>query len=676
MPTLFEDPRSVVLNVSVTEATASLISKLSTLLEVDSLEFSVLPVLKNVQRCLNHTISQLPSAREPMAEVCRELNAAIAELTNQQLPNPGLATGFMPANRPALRVLSRLPERAPDSLLRTVGNLLISSLLTDLSLPKQRFEVLSTLCRAVRDEPSLSEDQERTLGALLSRSNADLAEILTQHLQTQDKAVLRFNSQMINHLRSAIASAHPAVQRDADLRKFLSGEALIDTVSKLRNETTAGDADALCMLLGFSLNLQWDLLCQVPLRSNDRGEEHIFWLDGARGVAYVNIRPLLRDLGRPIPGCEVTSDVLRLPLPKFVAEQLKLAWTMCPSARRVGDLVDLQSFSTTTVDDARSASARSKFLRSGPSAAIRLTGNRAVAAYGFLAFHLIDHSDLPYISITEDQIWRLRAQVFDAAGLGDSVIVDDSAARRLGSARTAQEQTARAIFAELDRAVTEIKVGRSYSLSNLIEHHNRYAKRVGMFMHFVSGARASTTTEFLASAWLDSSPFGFLDDKSVGIAQSRTPIPISPAARAQLKLWQRHITSLKDRLSKKLGHKAKAAHSLIDAISKNQTVPLLFLLGEDGTPQQLKTDLLFTGKGVELNRDWGRHLMATKLVAEDRPLADVHLFLRHQGRGINPQNACGIEILADRLLGTSLAIDSILLALDIRPLPGLAGASA
>lgn len=336
MPTLLEDPRSVVLNVSVSEATASLISKLSTLLEVDSLEFSVLPVLKNVQRCLRHTISQLPSAREPMTEICRGLDVAIEELTNKQLPNTGPAAGFMPANRPALRVLSRLPERAPDSLLRTVGNLLISGLLTDLPLPKQRFEGLSTLCRAVLDEPSLSEEQTRTLGALLSRSNADLAEILTQHLQTQDKSVLRFNSQIINHLRSEVSSAHPAVQRDADLRKFLSGAALIDTVAKLMNETTAGDADALGMLLGFSLNLQWDFLCQVPLRSDDQGEGHIIWLDGTRGVAHLDIRPLLRDLGQPIPGCEVTSNILRLPLPKFLAEQLRLAWTMCPAATYTG----------------------------------------------------------------------------------------------------------------------------------------------------------------------------------------------------------------------------------------------------------------------------------------------------------------------------------------------------
>lgn len=94
MPTLLEDPRSVVLNVSITEETASLISRLSALLEVDSLEFSALLVLKNVQRCLHHTISQLPSAREPMAEICHVLDAAIGELTSQQLPNPGRAAGF------------------------------------------------------------------------------------------------------------------------------------------------------------------------------------------------------------------------------------------------------------------------------------------------------------------------------------------------------------------------------------------------------------------------------------------------------------------------------------------------------------------------------------------------------------------------------------------------------
>lgn len=676
MPTPLEDPRSFVLNVSITEATASLISKFSALLEVDSLKYSVLPVLKNVERCLHHTISQLPSAREPMAEICRDLDAAIKELTDQQTPDPGLAAGLMPANRPALRVLARLPDRAPDPLLQTVGNLLVIGLLTDLPLPRQRFESLAALCRAVLDEPSLSEEQARTLRTLLSRSSADLTEVLSQHLWTQDNSILRFQNQLTNHLRSEMSSAHPVVQRDADLRKFLSGAALVEAVSKLKNETMTGDASALGMLLGFSLNLHWDLLCQIPLRSSDQSEGHILWLDGVRGVAHLDIRSLLRDLGKPIPGCEVASDILRLPLPRFVAEQVKLAWTMSPLAKRVGDLVDQQSFRTSTVEEARSASARSKFLRSAPSSAIRLTGNRAVAAYAFLAFHLLDHSDLAYINISEEQIWRLRAQVFDAAGLGEPVIVVDPAARRFGSARTAQEQTARAIFADLDQAVSEIKVGRSYSLTTLIEHHNRYATRVGMFMHFISGARASATAEFLASAWLDSSPFGFLDDKSVGIAQSRTPIPISPAARAQLNLWQRHITSLQNRLNKKLGYKASAADSLIHSIRRHQAVPLLFLLDEAGTPLEMRTEHLFRGNGVGLNRDWGRHVMASKFVAEDRPLADVHLFLRHQGRGISPQSASGIEILGDRLLGASLAIDSILLSLGICPLPGLAGASA
>lgn len=676
MPTLLADPRSAVLDIPVSVETASIISRISSLLEIHSLDFSVLPVLRNVQRCLEYTIKAWPSAHDATAEVCRNLRSAIVELTARQLPTPGVAAGFIPPNRPALRVLSTFPERAPDHLVRTVGHLLIMSLLTDLPLPKQKFETINSLCRAIAYEPSLTEEQTRSLASLLNRSSADLAEVLNQYAQTQDKSALRFNSQLINHLRSGMSSAHPTLQRDADLRRFLSPTALADTVSILVNETTKGETDALISLLGFSLSLHWDLLCQVSLRCDDQSQGHILWLNVIQGVAHLDLRSLLRDLGQPIPGCEVISGTLRLPLPRFVADQLRLAWAMRPSARHIGDLADRHARSSSTIDEANSTSRKGKLLRAAASSAIRLTDNRAVAAYGFLAFHLLDKSDVPYISVSEEQIWNLRAQVFEASGLGESVMVEAAPASHVGSARTAREETVRAVFTGLDLALATAKVGRNCSLESLIEFHNRYACRVGMFLHFVSGARASEMSEFLASAWLENAPFGYLDDKCAGIGQGHTPIPISSSARMQLKLWRRHITSLRDRLSKKLGPDANAAHSLINAIAAQEAVPLLFLLDDHGAPQPLRTEHLFIGQGAKLNRDWGRHLMASRLTAHDRPLSDVQLFLRHQGSGINPQGAGGIELLGDRLLATSLAIESILLNLDIRPMPGLAGAAS
>lgn len=673
MPTLLEDPCTTVLDVSISPPTATVVSRLAFLLQADSLDFSALSVLVNTRRCLQHAMRALPAANEPMADACLSLDAAIDELKSHQLISPGSTAGFLPANRPALRLLSKLPDRAPDQLTQTVGNLLITSWLTDLPLPRQRCESLNALCRAVRDEPSLLNEQTSTLESLLHRSRKDLLETLAQHVLTKDKNILRFNSLLTNHLRSDLSSAHAERQRDANLRRFLDATTLSQTIAKLLNAMTAGDTEALVTLIGFSLNLHWDLLCQVPLHQSNDGQGHILWLDPVGGVAYLDVRPLLRELGQPIEGCEVTSDTLRLPLPRVLAEQLKIATTTRPSTRRLGDLLDAKASEVGTLATARTDSLRTQLIRSGPSVAIRRTANRAVASYGFLSFHLIDHSDLPYLCVSEEQIWQLRAQVFEMAGLGALVAVGSPLPSRVGSTRTARGDTVRAVFAELDAAVAEVRVGRRYSLSSLIEHHNQYARRVGMFLQFVSGARATQSSGFLASSWFDGSLFGYLDDKDVGAAGGRTPIPISPTVTLQLQLWRRHLQSLQGRLIKQLGFRASAASAHIDAIVRREPVPLLFLLGVDGAPQLLRTESLFTGQASNLNRDWGRHVMASSLTAIDQPLADVHFFLRHQGGGINPQSALGTEVQIDRLHRTALTIDLILRDLSILPLAGLAG---
>lgn len=673
MPAVLEDPCTTVLDVSISMTTADVVTTLAPMLQVESLDFSALPVMINTRRCLEHAMNALPAAEEPMADACGKLDAAIVDLKCQQLASPGVTAGFLPAKLPALRLLTRLPDQAPEPLMQTTGNLLIISWLTGLPLPRQRCESLSALCRACIEEPSLTNEQMSILESLLQRSRIDLMETIAQHDQTQDKAILRFNSLLINHLRSEVSSAHPERQRDSNLRHFLDGSALSGEMTKLQSEMIAGDSEALVTLIGFSLNLHWDLLIQVPLHRGTDSQGHTLWLDPTKGVAYVDVRPLLRELGKPIQGCEAAKDTLRLPLPEMLAKHLRIAAAVRPSARCVGDLSDQQELSAVTLGTARANSLRAKLLRSAPSVAIRESGNRAVAAYGFLAFHLLDHSDLPYLSVSEEQIWRLRAQVFEEAGLGGLVAADAPLPGRIGSARTARAEMVHSVFAELDEAVTHAHVGRRYSLVNLIEYHNKYTRRVGMFLQFVSGARATQTSGFVASSWFDGSLFGYLDDKDVGAAGGRTPIPISPSTTLQLKLWRLHIQSLQSRLIKQLGCRAKAASAHIEATGRREPVPLLFMLDDDGAPQPMRTEYLFTGMAAHLNRDWGRHAMASRLTVANQPLADIHFFLRHQGGGINPQSALGTEVQIDRLQRTALAIDLILSDLNIRPLAGLVG---
>jgi len=676
MPALLEDPQSTLLNVSVSSTTATTLSTLAFLLRADSLSFSALQVLRNAQRCLNASLIDLPTARGPMADALSSLDSAIEELKTLQLPAPGGSSGFLAANQPALRLLSRLPASAPQALLQSIGNLLMSGWLTQLPLPRQSCERLAAISSASLAEPVLNEEHTRSLEALLRRSSQDLLETLTQRIHTQDLVALQFNANFINHLRSDLSSFHPDRQRDANLRQFLHGEALEQAISDQLQRMVAGDSEALLTLLGFSLNLHMSVLRQVPLRSDDTCQGLVFWLDPRTGIGHLDLRPLLRDLGQAIPGCEVASDTLRLLLPDVLARHLSVAAISKPAARCIGDLADAAVSDANALARSRDDANKAQLIRSGPSVAIRQASNRLATAYGFLALHLIDHSDLHYVSLSEEQIWRVRAQVFDAASLGAAVDVGESQAVRVGSARTARADTVREVFADLDEAVEKARVSRRYTLTPLISFHNIYALRVGMFLQFVSGARTSQVASFAASCWFDGALFGYMDDKEAGVSGGRTPIPLTPTVSLQLRLWRRHLESLKSRLIKQLGPRASAAVAHIDAIALRQPVSLLFTLDANGIPVPIRTEQFFVGRAAYLNRDWGRHFFSSGMTELNRPLADIHLFLRHQGGGINPQSLLGVEVLEDRLHRTSMAMDSILRDLKVMPLAGLAGERA
>jgi len=140
-------------------------------------------------------------------------------------------------------------------------------------------------------------------------------------------------------------------------------------------------------------------------------------------------------------------------------------------------------------------------------------------------------------------------------------------------------------------------------------------------------------------------------------------------------LWTMHLESLHARLFKLLGVRARGSGAHIESILQHRPVPLIFLLNGDGTYREMQSPDLFGGSAATLTRDFGRHFIASALTTGEQTLADTHGFLRHQGAGINPQSAFGIEVQHDRLLRTAIAIDGILADLGIQPLAGLAGAS-
>lgn len=667
------DPNSIVLNKTVSAETARTLSHLAAICGVSSVHFSAVALLRNARVAIGATTAMFPEVSDFASEHVRDFDSAMTELLIQETPDLSQIHGFTTNKLPALSLLTNLTGGVNPQIDEIVGNLLVVALLTDRPLPKNRSQRLLSLVNALKREPHLNTAQLLELQKLQTRSREELLEVLSLCLARSDRSHLRFNATLLIHLRSGLNSQHQEEQRGANLRIFLNEEEARKQIEELKDSTNHGDLTSLFTLVACSLGLPFKLTLDIPLLPGQDQKGLLAWIDPLRGTAYFSTALLLRELGQPVLGALQTSDVYQLHLPTYVSDRLRVALFERPDTRTLGDFLNKEEIHPTDLNKYWGESARGRLIRSVAALSLGQRKNRVASAYSFLAFHLLTAPDLHYLHVAQQQIDDLRQEVLSNLSL--PVARENTLTEKLGvgSRRTATKETIAAVFRDLDLAVSEVRVGKRYSLRGLIDHHNSYTRRVAMFLQLAAGGRNVSTIEFLASAWFVGSLFGFLDDKSTGAAGGKTPVPISPLMCEQLRLWELHLKSLEQRLLKLLGINAKDARLRIQKILARKEISIFFLLDENATCKELKAEDLFSGAAAHLNRDWGRHAVASALVQEDAPLAQVHRFLRHQGNAINPNSASGTDVHHDHLLILARRIDLFLGCIPLAPLPGLGG---
>lgn len=672
MSTYF-DPASLVLDTTVSEGTAQTLSRLAIICGASSLSFSAFAVLRNATATIGVTTSMFPEVADLMAEYVKDLDSAITELVLLETPDLSRIGGFTANKQPALSLLTSLITGSNRKIEETIGNLLVAALLTSLPMPKNRSQRLLTLVNALKKEPDLNSAQVIELEKLHTRSRVELLEILSLCLARVDRSHMRFNASLLIHLRSTLNSQHEEEQRSANIRRFFTNEEVVSHVRTLKDSARDGNLRSLTTLVAFSVGLPYALTLDIPLLAGNQQPGLVAWIDASGGTIYMSTQLLLSELGQPTQGAKETLDVYQLRLPEFVANQLRFAQFTNPTARTVGNLAGENKGFSQPNEDFWTDSTRAKLIRSAPVLSLEQRKNRVTTAYAFLSFHLLTAPDLHYLHVDQAQINQLRDEVFTAVGLGGITQDRGPTNCAVGSKRTATEDTVRLIFEELDAAVAKVRIGRRYALTTLIEYHNSYTRRVAMFLHLAAGGRNVSALDYPASSWFYGSIFGFIDDKAAGAAGGKTPIPITPLIAEQLRLWERHLLSLDQRLLKAFGAKASKARNQIKEIIGRGNSSIFFWLGEDASVQDVHAAELFVRAAKHLNRDWGRHIIASALIKQDATLAQVHRFLRHQGGAVNPQSAQGIDAPYDHLLHLARRIDMVLESIPLRPLSGLGG---
>lgn len=669
MSNIVYDPLLYVWEKPVATCTATTVARLAFVCGAASLCFTATTALINARRCIAKTLDRNTEARQYLQGYVSEIDESLNDLAEREVPDASHVLGFLSGDTPWIKLISKLPTLASDDLLESIGSALCTALLTNTRASKPRGKRLFILANAVHKHPRFTTAQAKELDVLLTRGRAELTETLLMRQSTNDVRLLQFSAALLVHLRSDLNSLHQSKQQAANLRTFLSHEALSQTVIDLREAIVAGNLQALITSVSFAVHLSEELVREIPIHRGSAPSGAVMWFDASTGVFYVRLTQLLADLGTAVEGGVETVDTLKLHLPDSLGQTLQMTMAVQPQAQRLGDLLEGRQVET-NLAQLRCHRDRARLARSAPAVAIRLIPNRAVCAYAFLAFHLLTKPDLHYLTVSQAAVDEYRSQFFAKTGWGPTTIASSSD-RSVGSKRTPQAATVQSLFTDLDRMLDQSRVGKRYTLISLIDHHNAFCRRVASFMQFVAGARGSHSLKFTAASWFAGSHFGYLDDKDAGTAGGRTPVPISPLTSLQLGYWESHLRSLARRLSKIGGGRALSSIGCITSILEHQDTPLFFLMAPDGSAIPPCTNEIFQPVETKLTRDFGRHFMASSLSSKGHTLGDIHAFLRHQGGGVNPQNTHGIEVHHDRLLRTALAIDTVLGDLNITPRVGL-----
>lgn len=668
MPTVAFHPRLAMNTSPLSEQAAESIATTFQLLGIQPPQVHLTRVMKAIQVCLLAGMGDSARLKSHFSVHRERLDAALAEC-NRTAPIDARLTHTA---SDTLKFFLRPMEARDQRVTTAAGNFIMCTLLRQEPMHKARLSKLLVLHRALEKQPALSPEQNDQLDKLFKDSTSQLLALLDLKESSKSDHSFLTGARMCSHLRGTIYSDHPAQQQAADGRMFLVGDLLSQRIAEHLELVEEGQWESLTTLIAMATGLPWNIAQDMPLAHGAHQSDGMFWLDVGQGVLFVDLKPVLRDLGQAVPGAHPNRSLLRLCLPLKLSGLLRQAIHDCPQTAKLGDLHAAGQRSEAR--DFNQRSDRATLIRSMGAHAARKSEQRAVAAYAFLSFELMDASDLHYIALPESLIWNLRSEVFEDLGLGPSERMDESG-EYVGSKRCLTADSACTIFDERRTLVDTHRVQRRSSIQALITFHNMYASYVALFLQFVSGARRTSRINFLASSWFSKSIFGYIDDKDVGIAGGRTPVHISPMTHFQLQLWEAHLQSLSMRLETLLGTRAKAAVARIHSILDKREVNALFFLSGEATPEEITADAIFFDRAQPINRDFGRHFFASELCISGETLADVQGFLRHQGNHINSQCSLGHETHQGRMHRLCQACDKITTRTGVFAVKGLSKGS-
>ncbi|MBH9578142.1 hypothetical protein [Inhella proteolytica] len=403
---------------------------------------------------------------------------------------------------------------------------------------------------------------------------------------------------------------------------------------RIYQKATDGHAGSVTTALAHWVGIDACDLVQIPIFAQGPG---LIRLDRSGGQLLIDLSGVLVELAKTAhEAAQPTSDVLRLPLLKWMAEQLRYLRAANPAALCLSDLPGLrlpreglQKLHTDLgLADRFTAP---KFVKARALPLLSEGTDPLVTALACLDFSRAPKVAFAYPCISAVEVLQAQARRAELLSWGPLAPSSVSSQGYLSKVSAPLSSIARQVEV-LRQEVEASRPGPNSGLDKLISHHQAMVTYCAYCFGLALCLRAQKTT-LLPAQLLDKSFLRGWTDKATSDSRStRRVLPVGATLTMQLHLLREHYQSLRGRLVRLQG-KADLGDALgkLDRVLAGDPESEL-LVGFKGHKLEAYTPLTLVerlGGDWVGNRDALRHAVPELLMNEGASLVEREAFMRH-----------------------------------------------
>jgi hypothetical protein len=411
--------------------------------------------------------------------------------------------------------------------------------------------------------------------------------------------------------------------------------------SAVRQQVAENDPAALVACLSILTGLTPELTTSLPLILPTR-PLHGLGLDVARGCLVLDFRSLFPNRRRPSPQIAAlfhpSEDLLVVPLPIFLAEELRRHLIDAPGSLLLGDLVGWVKVdsraSLLAEEKCKLVSSLARASKSTAAMAIATGSDRLVAACLTWDFSIVGSARMYYGRLTGEDIHHGCKLLYSAMGW-DEPLVPEIQLAAVGSHCQLTDEGARQLFAHFARLSGESWPGRRANFATLMTHHMHYTRCCVALIAFSLGLREVHAYRLNAHELLAGQSQITMHDKQGGDRLMAQPVPLNGLVREQIRRYAGHCEALVERLDKLNTGEAASFAAAIRLGLRGQGA--LFLVRQTRGGVRPAGAANIWGKlpaDFRVPGNVGRHFWQNILRTEGLVSRDIDRFMRHRVVGL------------------------------------------